>query len=74
MANDFADEKVQELLGELGGEVSAQGQGSEAGDLLRLTHGISRREVLPRFQFTDLTGAFETLGEEVDQGLIDVVD
>lgn len=74
VADHFADDEVEELLGEGGVEFGALGELAQAGDLVGFAGGVGRGQGVFGLEVADLLGAFEAFGEHVDDGGVDVVD
>ena len=74
VTDDLIDHEPQELLAELGIEAGDVGQLTEAGDLLRLPVGVGRRKPHLGFVFADPFRDLETLGQQMHERSIDVVD
>lgn len=73
-ADDLGDDERQELLCELRIEMGLLGEFSQSGDLPGFPRLVGRGQTVVGFEFTDALGEFEPLGEEVNEGGIDVVD
>jgi len=74
VVDDFADDEGEEFFGEFGVEMGADGEAAQAGDLAGFAGGVGRREFQLRLEQADGFGAFEALGEHVDDRGIDIVD
>jgi hypothetical protein len=74
MPDDFLHDKIQELLGKIRIELGRLSERTQPRDLLCLPAWIRRREAMSCFEFSDNLRAPETLGENVDQRRIDIVD
>ena len=74
VADDFADDEREELLGELRVEVGVERQLTQPGDLLLFPVWISRREVVLGLESAHPLRVLEPLGEQVNERGIDVVD
>ena len=72
--DDFRDDEVQELAGELGVEVGVLGQPLEAGDLHALARRVGGRQAVLRLEHADGLGVLEALGEGEDQDRVEPVD
>lgn len=73
-ADDLGDDEREELLCELRIEMGLLGEFSESGDLPGFPRLVGRGQTVVGFEFTDALGELEALGEEVNEGGIDVVD
>ena len=72
--DDLGDDERQELLRELGIQVGLLGELSQPGDLPGLPGLVGRRQTVVGLEFTDALCELEALGEEMDEGGIDIVD
>ena len=70
----LADDEGDELLRELRVQFGFDGQGTQPLDLLRLTVRVGRRTPRGGLQLSQLMGDLETLGQQMDQHGIHVVD
>ena len=68
------DDELQELLREDGVEFRVGRKAAQPLDLHGLAVGIGRRQARAGLEFADRAGAAEPLGQDVDQGRVDVVD
>jgi hypothetical protein len=66
MKNDFTNNKGKKLFGKLWIRFSSKRKLAEAGDLLRLSAGVRRRQVVPSLQKSNLLGTPEALRQRVD--------
>ena len=73
-ADHLGDDEGEELLGEFGVEVRVLGENPQAGDLSGLARFIGRRQPVFGLELADPFGEFEPLGQEVDEGGVDIVD
>ncbi len=74
MLDHLTHDESQEFLGEFRVQAGGYGQGAQPGDLLGLAGEVRRGQAQAGFQAADLLGAFEALGEEMDQGGVYIVD
>src|ERR1700728_487387 len=74
MADHFLDDEGQELFREIGIELGVLGQRAQPGDLHLLACGIGGRKAVRGLILAHRLGAFEALGQEMDQRRIDIVD
>ena len=74
VVDDLFDDEAEELLGELRVEPGLVGEGTQPRDLGLLARGIRGRQATARLELADLLGALESLGEQVHEGSVDVVD
>lgn len=72
--DDLGDDERQELLRELGIQVGLLGELSQPGDLPGLPGLVGRRQTVVGLEFADALCELEALGEEMDEGGIDIVD
>lgn len=74
MMDHFSNDEVQELLGEDGIQSSAGCQGAKSLDLAFFSPRICWWQPVLGLEHADSLRAFETLGEQVHQRSIDIVD
>ena len=74
VADDLADDEVQELLREGRVQVGLGGEAPQPGDLRRFAARVPGGKLVRGLEEADLLGGLEALGEEEDEGGIDVVD
>lgn len=72
--DDLVDDEGQELLGELRIELGFDGQLAQPCDLALFAGRVSRRQLVCCLEPPDPLGVLEPLGEQMDEGGIDVVD
>ena len=73
-ADDLGDDERKELLCELRIEMGLLGEFSQPSDLPGFPRFVGRRQTVVGFELADALGEFEALGEEVNEGGIDVVN
>ncbi len=74
MPDDLLHDEGKKFFGKIRIELGLLGKRAQAFDLLGLARGIGRRQPMLRLESAYRLGAFETLGEKMDQGRIDIVD
>src|SRR5258708_38851860 len=74
MPNDFTNDKGKKLFSKLGIKFSSRRKLAETGDLLRLSAGVRRRQVVSCLQNSNLLGTPEALRQHVDDRGIYIVD
>jgi hypothetical protein len=74
VADHFLDDEAQEFLGKFGIQVGFFRQLAQAGDLARLAVGIGRGQGGPRLVLAHRLRDAKPLGQNMDQGGIDIVD
>jgi hypothetical protein len=74
LANDFTNDKGQELLGKVWVEFADRREMPQTADLLGFSAGIARGQSVLRLQFADSAGTPEPLRQHVDDRGIDIVD
>ena len=74
MADNFRNDKIEEFLREVGIELGGLREASQARDLRRLARRIGGSETVRRLVTADRLGAFEALGQHVDERGVDIVD
>lgn len=74
VSDDFGNDEVQEGLGELRIKSRLVGERPQPGDLPLLASRVGGRHTVRSLELPDSLGALEALGEQVDQGGVDVVD
>ncbi len=74
VADDFLHDEVEELLREFGIEIGADGEAAQARDLALLARRIGRRQAVLRLELAHALRALEPLGQQVDDGRVQVVD
>src|SRR6478752_1447414 len=74
MPDDFLDDEVQELLGEIRVQMRIFGKLTKTSDLVFLARRIGRRQLVLSLQHADLFGAAKAFGQNVDERRIDIVD
>src|SRR5690606_6288546 len=74
MPDDFRDDEVQELLGEIRIQMSIPRQMAKPFDLVFLACRVGRRQIVFGLQEADFLGAAETLGQHMHERGIDIVD
>jgi hypothetical protein len=66
MPNDFTNDKGKKLFRKLWIKFSSRRKLTETGDLLVLSAGVRRRQVVPSLQDSNLLGTPEALRQHVD--------
>ena len=66
--------KVRNFSANVGSSPASSASARSRRDLGLLARRVSRRQPLAGLELADLLGALEPLGEQVDQGGVDVVD
>jgi hypothetical protein len=74
LANDFMNDKGQELLGKVWVEFADRREMPQAAYLLGFSAGIARGQSVLRLQFADSAGTSEPLCQHVDDRGIDIID
>jgi len=74
MPNDFTNDKGKKLSGKLWIKFSSRCKLAETGDLLRLSPGVRRRQVVSSLQNANLLGTPEALRQHVDDRGIYIID
>jgi len=74
MPNDFANDKAKKLFRKLWIKFSSRRKLAETGDLLRLSPGVRRRQVVLSLQDSNLLGTPEALRQHVDDRGIYIID
>jgi hypothetical protein len=74
MPNDFANDKGKKFFRKLWIKFSGRRKVAETRDLLRLSVGVRRRQVVSSLQNSNLLGTPEALRQHVDDRGIDIVD
>jgi hypothetical protein len=73
MANDFTNDKGEELLGKIWVEL-ADNEMPQTVDLLGFSSGIARGQPVLGLQFVDRLGTPEPLRQQVNDRGIDIID
>ncbi|EGE57290.1 hypothetical protein RHECNPAF_4460062 [Rhizobium etli CNPAF512] len=74
MPDNFLDDEVQELLGEIRVQIGGFRQLAKAFDLVFFARRIGRRQIVFGLQHADLFGAAEAFGQHVHESGVDIVD
>ena len=74
MLDDLGDDEGEELLGEDRVQAGILGQGPQTRHLLPLAPGVGRRQIQPSLEQAHLLSAAKALGQEMDEGGVEVVD
>jgi hypothetical protein len=74
LANDFMNDKGQELLGKVRIKVADRREMPQTAHLLRFSAGIARGQSVLRLQFADGAGTPEPLCQHVNNRGIDIID
>lgn len=74
MPDDFLDDEVQELLGEIRIQIGILGEVSKAFNLVFFARRIGRRQLVLGLEHANRLGAAEAFGQHVDERGIDIVD
>ena len=74
MPNDFTNDKGKKFFGKFRIKVSSRSKVTETGDLLRLSVGVRRRQVVSGLQNSNLLSTPEALRQHVDDGGVYIVD
>ncbi len=74
MANDFTNDKGEELLGKIWVELADNREMPQTVDLLGFSSGIARGQPVLGLQFADRLGTPEPLRQQVNDRGIDIID
>jgi hypothetical protein len=74
MANDFTNDKGEELLGKIWVELADNREMPQTVDLLGFSCGIARGQPVLGLQFADRLGTPEPLRQQVNDRGIDIID
>jgi hypothetical protein len=74
MPNDFTNDKAKKIFRKLWIKFSSRRKLAETGDLLRLSPGVRRWQVVPSLQDSNLLGTPESLRQHVDDRGIYIID
>jgi hypothetical protein len=74
MPNDFTNDNGKKLFGKLRIKLSSRSKVTETGDLLRLSVGVRRRQVVLGLQNSNLLSTPEALRQHVNDGGVYIVD
>ena len=74
MADNFLDDEIEKFLRKVRIEMGIVGETAQPRDLLRLACRIGRGQTMRRLVLTHRLGAFEPLGQEMNERRIDIVD
>src|SRR5689334_6847772 len=74
VANNFLDNEIEKLLGEIRIEFGAMRQHAQTRDLSGLTVGIRGRQAFDGFQLSHRLGAFEAFGQKMNERRVDIID